>query len=679
MSRESVVLEVNAPKERLELKPSNTMVVTITKKGEPLSLFGDDIWDYSATATSKKKINFRNKVECINPAERFKDTSDHNLIESVEFLKVFTLQWVSVVGGCSMSKLNGDVSAVSFLVRYCFGHCIQGERIFSTPEAIDFLISRASTAKQTGLLLGKIQRFIDTATVLSDNSFWGGLKPSIEFQSRLRRARKQFPETTDTVQTLIIPSSIYQSILKKIIEDLECFLEFEETIKFVFTMRSRVRDEAVNIEDKSLPAAMIAKQSGRLAYLWKKLLHENKEVPKALERLYIVGISKSKDWAGLVDTLSRWQLRCAILISAFTGMRKSELLAIPFNGLKKLTTDRGDIPVVWSTTTKLEPNGSPRFTKWVTTSVVEVAFKVARIITRGALAWSDNKQITDVKELEIPLFFSVEYGKKGIPHPLFRFTTTAFNTTRMMEETYKDELLITQKDLEETSWFMYGESLPTNIKVGVAWPLSFHQFRRSMTVYAAASGLVSYPALKAQLKHISMVMTVYYADSNSRAINILGNEAEVKALRAEWIEAKARAESDDLNNLLESAQPLAGAAGKKLRVQQVKGELPKFLENRKSTKQAVKKGKFRYRSTLVGSCVSVAPCNKGAGVLASACISCENAVFLSGSKAALEQTKEFYEAELEKGVPKRARQEYEANIKKVNSFLNVLVEVVEVI
>jgi len=421
---------------------------------------------------------------------------------------------------------------------------------------------------------------------------------------------------------------------------------------------------------------MTEQQSGKLGGQWKKLLNENTKVRKALDELHQAGVSKSNDWAGLVETLSRWQLRCAILISAFTGMRRGELIAIPLNGLKTLNTDRGDFPVVWSSTTKLEPNGAPRFTKWVTSSVVEIAFKVARIITEGALAWSDNKQITDAKEDETPLFFSVEHGKKGTPHPLFRFTTVAFGTGRTTEEIYKDELLITQKDLEEASWFVYGESLPTSIKVGLTWPLSFHQLRRSMTVYAAASGLVSYPVLKAQLKHISMVMTVYYADSNSRTNNILGNEAEVKALRAEWIEAKARVESDDLNNLLESGQPLAGVAGKKLRTQQAKGELPKFLENRKSTKQAVKKGKFRYRPTLVGGCVSVAPCNKGAGVLASACISCENAVFLPGSKAALEQTKEFYENQLAEGAPKRARQEYEANIKNIDSFLKVLVETV---
>ena len=199
-----------------------------------------------------------------------------------------------------------------------------------------------------------------------------------------------------------------------------------------------------------------------------------------------------------------------------------------------------------------------------------------------------------------------------------------------------------------------------------------------MAVYAAASGKVSYPVLKAQLKHISMVMTVYYSDSSSRAINILGDEAEAKSLRAEWSEAKARNEADSIYSLLESEQPLEGIAGKKLKVQKARGELPQFLKNRETTKRAVKDGKFRYQPTLVGGCVSVADCNKGAGVLASACINCENAVFLPGSRVALEQTKEFYEVQLAAGAPKRARQEYETNIKQIDRYLKRLVEKYEV-
>lgn len=654
---------------------NDNMVVTLDRYGKPLSRFKDNIWDFSATSMTRKKINFEAMIKKVDHAIIIEGKK---LDIAVRFLKSFTVYWVNLFNGCSMSKLGGDLMAVSILVRYCTDIGSSPSCIFQRPDALDYLIDNKSTDKQIGLLLGKIQRIADTAVSLGENTFWMNLAPSSKFRSRLKRARKMFPETTAGIQTMLIPSKIYQGVLKKTIEDLECFLKYKGAIEKLFAARVLARDKGVRQDRKSSPSQLTKNQAARVTANWNTTVKKDRGIRDALDKLYEAGIIKSPYWAGLVDSLGSWQLKCGVLIAAFTGMRKGELLAIPFNGLNKLETEDGSIPVVWSSTTKLEANGSPRFTKWISCEAVELAFKVARIITEGALAWSDDRGVTDIPEQEIPLFFSVEHGKKGTPHPLFRFVTSAFSLRDAFARIYENELTITTQDLEEISWFLYGENIPNSIRENEKWPLTFHQFRRSMTVYAAASGKVSYPVLKAQLKHLSMIMTVYYSDSSSRAINILGDEQEVKALRAEWSEAKARVEADSLFCLLESDIPMAGIAGKKLRVQKSKGELPKFFGCRKSTKRAVKMGKVRYRPTLVGGCMSVSPCNKGAGVLASACISCENAVFLPGSRTALEQTKSFYEVQLAEGVPRRARQEYKNNIGKIESFLQNLVETMEI-
>lgn len=677
MSRESATKQALVINEDLTQKYTSDMVVTINKDGSPLSRFGDDIWNYGAVSSTIRSLNFRLKIEGTSKHKAEKIIDESRLAASCDFTKGFTLQWLSVLGGCSMSKLNGDLTAISFLVRYCLDNSIDNNDIFTTPDAIDFLTINCSTSKQAGLFLGKVQRMADTATTLGSHIFWHNLQPSTEFLNKLKRARKSFPETTDSVQTLVIPSDIYQRVIKRTIEDLELFLEYEDTITYLFSIRTAVRNKVVCETNSPFSNNLTKKQKVRLNYKWKLQVLENSQVANALAKLETANISNNKNWSGLVDALNNWQLRCAIIIAAFTGMRKGELLAIPLNGLNSISTDSGPIPVVWSTTTKLEPNGAPRFTKWVTSSIVKTAFDVARIITKGALSFSDAREPIDLNEGEIPLFFSTEHGKKGIPHPCFRFTTTNLNLSRLNESLFSEELRVSEQDLAEVQWFLYGENVPATVVVNKAWPLTLHQFRRSMAVYAAASGRVSYPVLKAQLKHISTVMTTYYADSNSRALNILGNDAEVKAMRAEWTDAKARAEADDLNELIQSGQPLAGSAGKKLRMQQQNNELPQFLESRITTKKAVKQGKFRYRPTLVGGCVSLVPCNNGAGVLASACISCENAIFVTGSKVALEQTKDFYEAVLSEGAPKRARQEYESNIKKIDNFLQRIVETVE--
>src|SRR5699024_513350 len=99
---------------------------------------------------------------------------------------------------------------------------------FSNPMSIEFMIKHISTEKQIGIFLAKIQRFVDTVLMQNINPFWLKYQPSSEFLDKLKNSRKMFPETTESTQTLLIPSNIYQVFLRKIIEDLTLFTEFKE-------------------------------------------------------------------------------------------------------------------------------------------------------------------------------------------------------------------------------------------------------------------------------------------------------------------------------------------------------------------------------------------------------------------------------------------------------------------
>ena len=670
MMRESLVKEVQPISKSLIKIPVSDLVVTLSKNGEALSVFSDDIWDYSATSNNLRTINFQSKIHSLCTF----NTIDNNKFSSaVKFLKIFALNWICEVNGCSMSKLNGDLVAISFLVSYCVNNNIEFNDIFTNANAIDFLITNISSEKQTGLYLGKIQRFIDTTSVLNQEKFWCNLQPSKEFLYKLKKTRKSFPETSQNLQTSIIPSLIYQNLLKDTIESLQIFNKHAEKISYVFSARTKVRDETLRIVEPIPVSKLSDSQRGLVGFYWKAALEADTKLVNTLLELKDLDIIKDASWSGLAISLGQIQMKSALIIAAFTGMRKNELLSIPFNGLRYIHSDAGDIPVVWSTTTKLEGNGVPRFTKWVTGSIVEEAFEAAKFITQGALKWSGNKSQIEIDESKLPLFFSIEHGKIGKPHPHFDYAATTLSTNLIRKIMSPKHLLISAKDLEEVSHFLYGDEISNEIELGQPWPLGFHQFRRSLAIYAASSGYVSYPTLKSQLKHISMIMTVYYTDSNSRAINILGNGPEVTAMQKEWHEAQARVESDNLHKLLDSGVKLTGAAGKNIQTKRAENKLPKFLDDRNSTKKAIKNGKIRYRSTLVGGCMSLSPCDKGAGVLASACISCENAVFLPESRSSLLQTKDFYESQLALDIPKRVYHEYQTSIKKIDSLLSVLV------
>ena len=675
MMRESSVKEVILPVESLDCMSDIPLdlVVTITRDGKPLSRFADDVWDYSATSVSQKTLNFRGKIESILLRNGSAIDNPDILNKAITQFKGLILHWINAIGGCSISKLNGDTTALGYLVAHSLVVEQNVESVFSNPMSIEFMIKHISTEKQIGIFLAKIQRFVDTVLMQNINPFWLKYQPSSEFLDKLKNSRKMFPETTESTQTLLIPSNIYQVFLRKIIEDLTLFTEFKEKISYVFSKRALARDQGLTLDDGNIQDNITRNQSGRIQYYWRLLIEDDQRLSFILKELVDVGISKDNSWSGIIRSISLWQTRCIVLIAAFTGMRKNEILAIPLNGLSYLKTVQGNIPVVWSTTTKLEENGAPRFTKWVTSNIVQIAFDVARTLTTGILEFSGSSKAIIDNERNVPLFMSVEKGKTGIPHPSFDFTVTNLALDQLIKGYYRKELMISKYDIEELEWFLYGKETLT-IQEGGIWPLALHQFRRSLAVYAAGSGKVSYPTLKSQLKHISLVMTTYYADSNSRAIDILSNDNGVKSLKSEWKEARARMESDSLYSIVNSDIPLSGIAGKKLSIQRITGELPEFLESRKETAKAVKNGKIRYRPTMVGGCMSQKPCNKGAGVLASACVSCENAVFLPGSREALIQTKEFYQNQLKTKLPNRAREEYELNIKRIDSFMASLTD-----
>ena len=438
MMREPLVKEIQPISKDLIENPSSGLIVTLSKSGDALSLFSDDIWDYSATSNSHRTINFRTKIRNLSSSI---NTDGKKFKSAVKFLKVFTLNWNCEMNGCSMSKLNSDIVAISFLISYCVNNNIDFNNIFTDSSAIDFLVTNSSTEKQIGLHLGKIQRFIDTASVLNQSNFWCNMQPSKEFSSKLRKTRKSFPETSQSLQTMIIPSRIYQNLLKDTIESLQVFNKHAEQISYVFSARTKVRDEALRL-DQSVPMSKLTKsQKSLIRFYWQTALKTDTKLTKILAELTDLNIIKNANWLSLTISLGQIQMKSAFVIAAFTGMRKNELLSIPFNGLRHIHSDTGNIPVVWSTTTKLESNGVPRFTKWVTGSIVEEAFEAAKFITQGALNWSANKSQVAEDESKLPLFFSIENGKSGKPHPHFDYATTALNSNLIQKIMSSEHLL----------------------------------------------------------------------------------------------------------------------------------------------------------------------------------------------------------------------------------------------
>lgn len=328
--------------------------------------------------------------------------------------------------------------------------------------------------------------------------------------------------------------------------------------------------------------------------------------------------------------LAHLQIHCALLIHAFSGMRTSEVKVMPFNSIvHSAAKGFGDLPVLVSHLKKFAQNGNfSHPLVWATSKegiyAVEIAQKLAR------LRWFRRHSSSDELPSNVPLFMGD--GLNGtLIHNHYQMPTAAtpFQTDSWMSVCQSLGLIIEEEDIEELRVFdafrAWDEN--PNFAPGKIWPLSAHQIRRSVAVYASRSGMVSLPTLKTQYKHLSEVMTALYSENSSYAQNFLidenGKPVDSGSLLMSFRDAAAFNMSVRFHEqVIEHERELSGAVGAGIQRERDKGTLPKIFQNPEETKKAVKQGRFSYRETPVGGCVLttscphlgidlVVPCTKG--------------------------------------------------------------------
>jgi hypothetical protein len=168
--------------------------------------------------------------------------------------------------------------------------------------------------------------------------------------------------------------------------------------------------------------------------------------------------------------------------------------------------------------------------------------------------------------------------------------------------------VIDEEDLDELTLIDPFRGWDEELEVGTHWPFSHHQLRRSLALYAHASGLVSIPTLKRQLQHILAAMSAFYADGSAYIPNILDRHPRDKHISQEWREAQAESEFLGMaKNVFLTDEKLFGgfAHFAKERMQDPTVEV---FTNREETMQMFRRGELRYKETVLGGCTSIEPC-----------------------------------------------------------------------
>lgn len=416
---------------------------------------------------------------------------------------------------------------------------------------------------------------------------------------------------TQLSQTEVIPTSIYASLLNGYKDVLKTFNNNRDALA------AFAHDIAV------IPGyGRNSKKTENLNF------GEAADAHKVSEYCKKYNITESRGFARHIAMVQY----CAIMtIYAFTGMRRAEAYSLSVDSLKRTISNNIVIKrELFGFTTKL--NGGRKYVSWITSKDIELPFSTAEFL----MHLIESTSGIDYNTARL-LFISVAYLPFSPGQIKAHKTEDKEIVTSNLEPRHFQHLLpaaiITPEDileLERVDPHRVWRSEP-DFAPGKHWPLAIHQVRRSTAIYAIRSGLVSLPALKSMLKHITTQMSVYYSRGASFAADFLSTEPNeprqfIHDYRAGEDLVRAVQYTEEL---LLSDQPLKGPHGTWLELHSKPGlATVRYADLLAYTLKRVERGELVYRPTAPGGCTFNGVCEKRMMANLIACDGCKDSTVI---------------------------------------------------
>ncbi len=402
-----------------------------------------------------------------------------------------------------------------------------------------------------------------------------GAPVEIQLQTLRQVLSTEVKSRPETQQTPLIPSRVYCAILGAL-DDRMALIERELDLLLDAYEQSR-------IASRDAPKSLTR---------WQLRTHRAMTLAGVTARMKTLGYEPKS--GGSLDAfigarLGEHQLALMLTVAAYTGMRVGEVRILPLEGVLKPFEHLGSTHFeIHGDTHKLN-QGIKRQTTWITSHQGARAIRLAELIGRAVGRIHEQPPKTGQQALLFPSL--------GNPYKKIADDVRDINLKQMRGIICP---VIEQSDIEELDRLELARGWArADIVVGERWPLAFHQLRRSLAVYAHRSGMVSLPALKAQLQHITQEMTLYYSGGFSRAVNLVFDK---KHFSHEWEAAKAESSYFAYAfAVLFSDEDLLG---------QGVARMANAVESRsrEDTLRLFETGKVAFRETPLGGCVSTEEC-----------------------------------------------------------------------
>lgn len=336
---------------------------------------------------------------------------------------------------------------------------------------------------------------------------------------------------------------------------------------------------------------------------------------------------------------------CKLQIHVFSGMRDDEARHLPYHCMVSEKGLHGRTHCLIAGATTKFNKGRRLRTKWVTTErdgfrAIRLAQDFAAVIYH-ALGVTPS-EADDLKD-DYPLFPSRDYlpwnQRQGLPGGRIATAETAL--------CFGSELLLSRlcpliegediAELEEIDPFRAWRE-EAKFAIGHRWPLATHQLRRSLAVYANASGLVRLSSLRRQLQHMTREMALYYGRGSTYCRNFIADDPAgyKKHIVVNWQDGAEEAEMlAFVRDVLNTAEPMFGGAGTFYERQRERGE----VMSREEVAKQMKAGLLAYREGPLGGCTLPGVCatRKGLNLIDTVCVT-DGCKHLIGKHSKIVQT-----------------------------------------
>ncbi|MBP9803590.1 MAG: hypothetical protein KBE22_01630 [Candidatus Accumulibacter sp.] len=317
---------------------------------------------------------------------------------------------------------------------------------------------------------------------------------------------------------------------------------------------------------------------------------------------------------------------CKVQIHVFSGMRHSEARHLPYHCMAPENGPHGRKHCLIAGTTTKFNKGRRLRTKWVST---DDGFRAIRLAQQFAAVIYEALGVTPSTSGDLmdkyPLFPSVQYLPWRSGYTSSDGRIAAFKANLAKDG---DSLLgrlcpvIEEEDiaeLEEIDHLRAWREEP-EFAIGRRWPLTTHQLRRSLAVYANSSGLVRLSSLRRQLQHITREMALYYGRGSTFCKNFIEDDLKgfKKHVAVEWQGGAEEAEMlAFVRDVLHSKEHMFGGAGNYYERQRERGE----VMSREEVARQMKAGLLAYREGPLGGCTRPGVCQtrKGLNLIDTVC------------------------------------------------------------